>query len=168
MITEENVEEFLAKYSPKQFLDATCIGSEFLDHRSKVIVANIYIERLMDFLIIKKSKNCKNLRKLKFFQKQRILHKLRILSDDLNHELKIINKIRNAFAHEIDPVGCKIPQLIKKSKFYDKTKLPKTDNTLLQSKTDGMIVGMVTGILMRHLVETLWKTDSKNKNNFNH
>jgi len=163
VVTEKDVNELLAKYTPKQFLDVTDFETEFLDYRSKVLVANIYIERLMEFLIIKKSLDSGDLTKLSFSQKQEMLYKLGILSDDLNHELKIINQIRNTFAHEVNPVGDKIPQLIKKFKFYDETKVPKMDNPISQAGADGMIIGMVTGILMRYLVETLWETDSKNK-----
>jgi len=163
VVTEKDVNELLAKYTPKQFLDITDFESEFLDYRSKVMVANIYIERLMEFLIIKKSKDYRDLTKLSFSQKQKILYKLGILSDDLNHELKIINQIRNTFAHEVNPVGDKIPQIIKKLKFYDETKIPKADNPISQARADGMIIGMITGFLMRYLVETLWETDSKNK-----
>ena len=117
----------------------------------------------MEFLIIKKSDDYGDLSKLNFSQKQKILYKLGILSDDLNHELKIINQIRNTFAHEVNPIGDRIPQLIKKFKFYDETKVPKTDNPINQAGLDGMIVGMITGVLMRYLVEILWETDSKNK-----
>ena len=163
MVTENDVNELLAKYTPKQFLDITDFETEFLDYRSKVLVANIYIERLMEFLIIKKSKNYEDLTKLSFSQKQKILHKLGILSDDLNHELKIINQIRNTFAHEVNPIGDKIPQLIKKFKFYDETQIPKTNNPISQAGADGMFIGMITGFLMRYLVEILWETDSKNK-----
>ena len=161
MVTEKDVNEFLAKYTPKQFLDSKDIESEFLDYRSKVLVANMHIERLMEFLIIKKSKDYEKLIKLPFSKKQKILYKLGILSDDLNHELIIINQIRNKFAHEVNPIGDKIPQLIKKFKFYDETKIPKTDNPISQAGVDGMIVGMITGILMRYLVETLWELHSK-------
>lgn len=162
MVTEKDVNELLAKYTPKQFLDITDFESEFLDYRSKVMVANIYIERLMEFLIIKKSKVYEDLTKLSFSQKQKILYKLGILSEDLNHELKIVNQIRNTFAHEVNPRD-KIPQLIKKFKFYDETKIPKADNPISQAVADGMIIGMITGFLMRYMVETLWETDSKNK-----
>mgnify|MGYP001558117480 FL=1 len=163
MVTEKDVNELLAKYTPKQFLDITNFESAFLDYRSKVIVANIHIERLMEFIIIKKSKDHEDLTKLDFSKKQKILFRLGILSDDLNHELKIINQIRNTFAHEINPIENKIPNLIKKFKFYDETKVPKTNNPISQAVADGMITGMITGILMRHLVEILWETDSKNK-----
>ena len=103
MVTENDVNELLAKYTPKQFLDITDFESEFLDYRSKVMVANIYIERLIEFLIIKKSKYYGDLTKLSFSQKQKILYKLGILSDDLNHELKIVNQIRNTFPKEFLP-----------------------------------------------------------------
>ena len=161
MVTENDVNELLTKYTPKQFLDMTDFESEFLDYRSKVIVANIYIERLMEFLIIKKSKGYRDLSKLNFSKKQKILYKLGILGDDLNNELKIINHIRNTFAHEVNPVGDKIPLLIKKFKFYDESKVPKMDNPITQAEANGMIVGMITGVLMRYLVETLWGTNSK-------
>ena len=163
MVTEKNINELLAKYTPKQFLDITDFESEFLDYRSKIIVANIHIERLMEYIIIKKSKDYGDLTKFDFSKKQKILFGLGILSEDLNHELKIINQIRNTFAHEINPIENKIPNLIKKFKFYDETKVPKTDNPMSQAVTDGMITGMITGILLRHLVEILRETDSKNK-----
>ena len=163
MVTENDINELLAKYTKKEFLDITDFETEFLDYRSKVIVANIYIERLMEYIIIKKSKDYGDLTKLDFSKKQKILFGLEILSEDLNHELKIINQIRNTFAHEINPIGNKIPNLIKKFKFYDEIKVPKTDNQISQAAADGMIAGMITGILMRHLVEILWETVSKNK-----
>lgn len=161
MVTENDVNELLAKYTPKQFLDITDFETEFLDYRSKVLVANIYIERLMEFHIIKKSQDFGDLTKLSFSQKQKILHKLGILDDSLNHELKIVNQIRNMFAHEVNPVGDKIPQIIKKFKFYDETKVPKTDNPISQAEADGMVIGVITGFLMRYLVETLWEIDSE-------
>jgi len=163
VVTENDVNKLLTKYTKKEFLDITDFETEFLDYRSKVIVANIYIERLMEYIIIKKSKDYGDLTKLDFSKKQKILFGLGILSEDLNHELKIINQIRNTFAHEINPTENKIPNLIKKFKFYDETKALKTDNPIRQAAADGMIAGMITGILMRHLVEILWETDSKNK-----
>ena len=164
MVTENDVNKLLTKYTKKEFLDITDFETEFLDYRSKVIVANIYIERLMEYIIIKKSKNYGDLTKLDFSKKQKILFGLGILSEDLNHELKIINKIRNTFAHEIDPLKSEIPDLIKEFKFYDETKMPKANDPVSQATTDGVIAGMVTGFLMRHLAEILWETDSKNKN----
>ena len=163
MVTENDVNELLTKYTPKQFLDITDFQSEFLDYRSKVMVDDIYIERLMEFLIIKKSKDYGDLSRLNFSQKQKILYKLGILSDDLNHELKIINQIRNTLAHEVNPVGDKIPHLIKKFEFYDETKVSKTENPITQAGLNGMIVGIITGVLKRYLVETLWKTDSNDE-----
>ena len=163
MVTENDINELLAKYTKKEFLDITDFETEFLDYRSKVIVANIYIERLMEYIIIKKSKDYGDLTKLSFSQKQKILYKLGILNDDLNHELKIINQIRNTFAHEINPIENKIPNLIKKFKFYDETKVPKTNNPISKASAEGMIIGMITGFLMRYLAETLWETNSNNK-----
>jgi hypothetical protein len=105
----------------------------------------------MEYIIIKKSKDYGDLTKLNFSKKQKVLFGLGIFSEDLNHELKIINQIRNTFAHEINPIENKKSNLIKKFKFYDETKVPKTDNPINQSAEDGMIAGMITGILMRHL-----------------
>jgi len=164
VVTENDVNELLAKYTTKNFLDLTDFESAFVDYRSKVLIANIRIEQLMECLIIKKSKNHEDLDNLTFSQKQKILYKLGILNDDLNHELKIINKIRNTFAHEIDPLKSEIPDLIKEFKFYDEIKIPKANNPESQATADGVIAGMITGILMRYLAEILWETDSKNKN----
>lgn len=163
MVTKNDVNELLIKYTKKEFLDITDLETEFLDYRSKVIVANIRIERLMEFIIVKKSKDYGDLTKFDFSKKQKILFGLGILSDDLNHELKIINQIRNTFAHELNPLENKISNLIKKFKFYDETKVPKTDNPISQTATDGLIVGMITGLLTMYLTEILWEDDSKNK-----
>ena len=160
VVTEKDVNELLIKYTKKEFLDMIDFESEFLDYRSKVIVANIHIERLMEFIIIKKSKEYVDFTMLSFSQKQKILFEFRIFDDYLNHELKIINQIRNTFAHEVNPIGGKISQLIKKFEFYDETKMSKDDNPVIQSGKDGMIVGVITGILMRQLVEILWDTDT--------
>ncbi len=161
MVTENDVNELLAKYTVKEFLDLSDLESVFVDYRCKVIVANLRIEQLMECLIIKKSKDHEDLDNLTFSQKQKILYKLGILNDDLNHELKIINKIRNAFAHEIDPLKNKTPDLIKEFKFYDETKMPKADNLASQEAADGVALGMITGILMRYLAEVLWENSPK-------
>ncbi len=71
--------------------------------------------------------------------------------------------MRNTFAHEINPLGDKISQLIKKFNFYGEIKMPQDDNPIIQTGKDGLLVGMITGILMRQLVEILWDIDSKNK-----
>ena len=94
-MTEKDVNELLAKYSKKEFFDLTDAETESLDYRSKVIVSNIRIEQLMECIIIKKFKNHEDLIEFDFSKKQKILFGLGILSEDLNHELKTINRIRN-------------------------------------------------------------------------
>ena len=54
MITENDVDELLSKYTVKEFLDVTDFETAPLDYRCKVIVANLRIEQLMDSIIIKK------------------------------------------------------------------------------------------------------------------
>ena len=164
MVTENDVNELVTKYTEKEFFDRTDIGTEFLDYRSKVIVSHLWIELLMECIIIKKFKNHEDLIDFDFSKKQKILFGLGIINEDMNHELKIFNRIRNTFAHEIDPLGDgKITNLIEKYKFSPKNKTDKVKNPIRKDGEDGMIAGMITGIITRHLVEILWKIGSKNK-----
>ena len=81
-----------------------------------------------------------------------------IIDSDMNHELKIINQLRNTFAHEINPMEKKIPNIIKKFKFYDECKVQKTDNLVGQAGRDGFIVGTITAIVTRKIANILWET----------
>ena len=79
----------------------------------------------------------------------------------LNHELEIINRIRNTFAHELDPLINKIPDLVKKFKLYAETKTSKNNNQFNQVTQDGFVLGSITGVLMRYLAEKLWEINSR-------
>jgi len=167
VITEKDVNELLTNYTVKNFLDLTTAGAEFLDYRSKVLVSHIWLELLMECLIIKKYKNHEDLIDLKFSKKQKILFRLGIINEDMNHEFKTFNQIRNVFAHEIDPLGSKVPNLIKKFKSYPKNKINKTGNLIVDAMVDGVIAGMINGFLTRYLAEVLWEMQSKDNNKKN-
>lgn len=163
VVTAKDVNEFLANSTKKEFLDLTIAETEFLDYRSKVLVSHIRIELLMECIIIKKFKNHEDLIDFDFSKKQKILFGLGILNEDINHELKIFNRIRNVFAHEIDPMEGKVTNLIKQFKFNPKKKTNKEDNLLTNAMVDGSIAGMMTGLLTMYLVEVLWEIQSKDK-----
>ncbi len=44
MVTENDVNELLTKYTKKEFLEKTLDETELVDYRSKVIVSHIRIE----------------------------------------------------------------------------------------------------------------------------
>ena len=163
MVTAKDVIDLLANCTKKEFFDRTIAETELLDYRSKVLVSHIWIERLMECIIIKKFKNHEDLIDLAFSKKQKILFELGIINGDMNHELKIFNRIRNVFAHEIDPIEDKATNLIKQFKFYPKNKTNKEGNLLSNTMVDGAIAGTITGILTRYLVEVLWEIQSKDK-----
>lgn len=169
MVTAEDVDKLLANSTKKEFFDRITAGAELLDNRSKVLVSHIWIELLMECIIIKKFKNHEDLIDFDFSKKQKILFGLGILDEDMNHELKILNQIRNVFAHEIEPISSKVPNLIKKSKFYPTSKTNEEgnllSNTMPDEFVDGFIAGMIIGILTRHLVEVIWKIQSEDKKN---
>ncbi len=85
MITENDVNELLTKYTVKEFLDLVDAETASLDYRSKVIVANIRIEQLMECIIIKNFKNHEDLIEFDSSKKQKILFGLGILGKDLNY-----------------------------------------------------------------------------------
>jgi len=163
MITENDVDELLKKYTKKEYSDVLLSETELLDYRSKVIVSHLRIEQLMDCIIIKKLKNHKDLVDPKFFKKQKILFESEIINKDLNHELKILNKIRNVFAHEIDPIRGKTTNIIKQFKFYPKNKTNKEADLVRNAMTDGGIAGIITGLVIRYLVEILWEIQPNDK-----
>ncbi len=165
MVTAKDVNELLTKSTKKEFFDRTMAlaETEFLDYRSKVLVSHRWIELLLECIIIKKCKNHEDLIGFTFSKKQKILFELGIIDEDMNHELKIFNKIRNVFAHEIDPIGGKATNLIKQFKFYPKNKTNKEGNLLSNAMVEGAIAGTITGILTRYLVEVLWEIQSKDK-----
>jgi len=163
VVTAKDVNELLANSTKKEFLDSTIAETELLDYRSKVLVSHIRIELLLECIIIKKFKNHEDLIDFDFSKKQKILFGLGIINEDMNHELKIFNKIRNVFAHEIDPIGGKATNLIKQFKFYPKNKTNKEGNLLSNAMVEGAIAGTITGILTRYLVEVLWEIQSKDK-----
>ena len=138
MVTAKDVNDLLTNYTTKEFLNMTDAGTELLDYRSKVIVSHIWIELLLECIIMKKFKNHEDLVDFDFFKKQKILFGLGIINEDMNHELKILNKIRNTFAHEIDPIRDKIPNLIKQFKFYPKNPQYKEGDPIHNSAVDGM------------------------------
>ena len=61
MVTRKEVEELLEKHTAKEFYDQTLAQTELLDHRSKVIVSHIWVEPLLEGIIIKKFKNYEDL-----------------------------------------------------------------------------------------------------------
>jgi len=158
VVTAKDVNELLTKYTKKEFFDRTVAATEGLDYRSNVIVSHIWIELLLECIIIKKFKNHEDLLEFDFSKKRKILFGLGIINEEINHELKILNKIRVEFAHELDPIGG-ATNLIKKFKMYPEKKTDKAGNFL----SDAIIGGMITGILMRCLVEVLWEIQSEAK-----
>ncbi len=159
MVTAKDVNELLTKYTKKEFLDITLNETELLDYRSKILVAHIWIELLMECILIKKFKNHKDIVEFGFSKKREILFGLGIINEDMNHEFKILNKIRAEFAHQLYPLQGKLPNLIRKFKMYPKNKTKKEGIFL----SDAVAFGMITGILTRYLVEILWEIQSKEK-----
>ncbi len=163
MVTAKDVNELLTKYTKKEFLDLTLAGTELMDYRSKVLVSHIWIELLMECLLMKKFKNHEDLLDFDFSKKQKIIFGLGIIDKYMNHELKIFNRIRNVFAHEIDPMEGKVTNLIKQFKSYPKNKTNKEGDLLTNALADGMITGTISGFLTRYLAEALWEILSKDK-----
>ena len=153
MVTENEVNELLTKYTKEDFLDKTNDETESIDVRSKILVSHIRIELLMECIIIKKFKNHEDVNKFGFSKKREILFGLGIINQDMNHELKILNNIRAEFAHELHPLNGKVSNLIKKFIMYPKNNANKESNLL----SDAVVFGLITGMLTRYLVEILWE-----------
>ncbi len=72
------------------------------DMRYIVVMLHLYLEFWLDKIIEKKCKNSKKIMEFNFFQKLRILNGFDIVPDELFHDIKVINELRNTFAHELD------------------------------------------------------------------
>ena len=72
------------------------------DMRYTIVMLHLYLEFWLDKVIEKKCKNSKKILEFNFFQKLRILNGFGIVSDELFNDIKIINELRNTFAHELD------------------------------------------------------------------
>lgn len=71
--------------------------------RATAIITHLYIEYLMDSILRKTiPKPDKVIRKLGFASKLELIESLQVLSDEIMHELSIVNEVRNQFAHRID------------------------------------------------------------------
>lgn len=71
--------------------------------RSTVLITHLYMEYLLDWILKKKiSKPDKILKRASFYSKLELIESFQILSNEIMHELWIVNEVRNQFAHEID------------------------------------------------------------------
>jgi len=159
VVTAKDVNELLTKHTKKEFFDRTVAETSGLDLRANILVSHLWIELLLECIIIKKFKNHEDIIEFDFSKKRKILFGLGIFNEDMNHDLKILNQIRVEFAHELYPIYGKTPNLIKKFKMYPKNKTNKEGNFL----SDVIVAGIITGILTRYLVEVLWEIQSKDK-----
>lgn len=167
MVTAEQVNELLTNYTKKEFLEIINSQTDWVDYRSKVLISNMWIERLMECIIMKKLKNYEDISNWKFYKKQKALFDLGILDEYTNHELKILNRIRNVFAHEINPMDGKVSNLIELFKSNPKNYFKKTGNLFVDAKIDGLIAGMVDGFLTRYLVEAICEMQSNENKSTN-
>lgn len=71
--------------------------------RSTVLITHLYIEYLLDWILRRKiTKPNKIITRASFYSKLELIESFDILFDGLMHDLWIVNKIRNQFAHNID------------------------------------------------------------------
>jgi len=53
VVTAKDVNELLANFTKKEFLEITLAETDWVDYRSKVLISHIWIERLIMHLRIK-------------------------------------------------------------------------------------------------------------------
>ena len=88
-----------------------------------VLVSHLWIELLMESIIIKKFKNYEDLVDFDFSKKQKnSLFGLGVINENMSHELKLFNQIRNVFVHMLNPLDGKTTQIIKNPDIIQITK----------------------------------------------
>jgi hypothetical protein len=70
--------------------------------RATILITHLYIEYLLDWIIIKKIAKPDKILKRTFSSKLELIESFNVLFDSLMHDLWVVNKIRNQFAHNID------------------------------------------------------------------
>lgn len=70
--------------------------------RSSVLITHLYVEYLMDSILRKKISKPDKTLKSGFASKLELIESLQILSDEIMHDLWLVNEVRNQFAYEID------------------------------------------------------------------
>jgi len=72
------------------------------DTRYFIVMLHLYLEFWINKIIEKKCKNADKILEFSFSQKLRILNGFNIVTDELFHDIKKFNDLRNKFVHVLD------------------------------------------------------------------
>ena len=117
--------------------------------RCTALIMNLYIEDLMDAMLVKKMKKSEEFfKRMSFSDKLSLIESLNFLPSSLINDLKIINQIHNQFAYEIDiesqEFENKFRQYLEKLQYYhqDQSKFAKISSSS-SSNTYPVVVMMM-------------------------
>ncbi|MCH7648924.1 MAG: hypothetical protein IIA83_09990 [Thaumarchaeota archaeon] len=122
------------------------------DTRYFIVMLHLYLEFWMNQIIEKKCKNPDKIKNFNFSPKLKILNSFNIVPDELYHDIKIFNDLRNTFVHDLD---------IKENKIDEKLIQLKNKNAkkvLDSPKSHVRLIGSVTALMAE--LYSIFFTDS--------
>ncbi len=69
--------------------------------RELIITSHLFLENMIEEIIKKEIPKPKNIIKYSYYNKLIVLHSLSLISDELFKDMKLINEIRNKYAHNL-------------------------------------------------------------------
>lgn len=156
MITEDNIKSMKSKSKRDLLAQARDEITETFDLRAEVIRTHIWAERFIDGIILQTLENPKNILKNSFASKQKRLFDLGLIGETHNQELKILNDIRNQYAHELYPDEQALESIKKFPSYQDVEKYPEIMK-ISEPKTREMSkLGFIMMNLLKYLMDVFW------------
>ncbi|MDH3313697.1 MAG: hypothetical protein OEM28_11205 [Nitrosopumilus sp.] len=118
MITKNEIKSLKSEEPKEVFLMVLNDAGQTYDIIGQITRTRLWVEYFIDGIILQVEKEPKAILKKSFAAKQKHLFELGIINKNHNEDLKILNKIRNLYAHKLNPHDESI-QLIKKFSSYD-------------------------------------------------
>ncbi|MDH3765395.1 MAG: hypothetical protein OER82_06255 [Nitrosopumilus sp.] len=121
MITEEEIKSLKSAEPREVFLMVLNDVGQTYDIIGQITRTRLWVEIFIDGIIFQIDTEPKKILKKPFATKQKHLFELGIIDKIHNEDLKILNKIRNLYAHNLNPHEGSI-QLIEKFSSYNEIK----------------------------------------------
>ena len=159
MATEDEIINSYKSLSKREVMMKLCDSvTETNDLIGQIMRTHLWAEGFMDLILYQISEDYKQ---KTFAGKRKRLFELGLIDETRNQELKILNEIRNLYAHNLYPHDHAL-KAIKKFPTYDQVKMPPELESLGMGVAEMGKFGLISLILLVYLLKVFW--DSKVKN----
>ena len=127
------------------------------DNRSVILTGHMWSERLLEYLIKNKFSNHSQINEFEFQKKRKILFGLGVFNNNLNENLKTLNKIRTEYAHELHPKSWNFRNMNKNFTNYPND----SDIKKFKLTSELLIFSYCTGNMLSELLDIFMNTPTK-------